>query len=162
MRKARLTLDDILERTAPVGECLDWQGAVSSSTGYGKLKFRGTVMDAHRATWLAAHGAIPAGSVVMHACDNRKCVSLAHLSLGSYSDNTRDAVTKGRHRAEPPLGEASPKAKLTLEQVQTILSRLAAGEATTSIARDYGVDHTAISKIKHGVSWARALEQVSA
>lgn len=163
MRKARVTLEDILERTSPAGECVEWQGAVTSSSGYGKLKFRGVTMDAHRAAWIAAHGPIAAGMVVMHSCDNPPCISLAHLSLGTYSANTLDASAKGRHRSDAPIGEASPKAKLTTAQVIEIRRRLEAGEPGTSIAHDFPVDRSAISKIKRGVSWARVFsEQVAA
>lgn len=160
MRKSRATLEDLLERTAQVGGCLEWQGAISP-TGYGKTKFRGVSLDAHRAIWLAAHGDIAAGLFVMHSCDNRRCVSLEHLSLGSQSDNMRDAVAKGRHRAEPPTGEDSPKAILTLEQAKQVRARLDAGESIKSVAADFPVDRSAISKLKRGVNWARALEQAS-
>lgn len=32
----------------------------------------------------------------MHSCDNRNCVNPKHLSLGEYSDNSKDAFNKGR------------------------------------------------------------------
>jgi hypothetical protein len=34
--------------------------------------------------------------VVMHACDNRRCVDPEHLVLGTYSDNLKDAQLKQR------------------------------------------------------------------
>lgn len=161
MRKSRATVADLLERTAIVGECAEWQGAISP-TGYGKTKFRGVSLDAHRAMWYAANGSIPAGLFVMHSCDNRKCVSLAHLSLGTPSDNMQDASRKGRILSTAPIGEASPKAKLTTAQVVEIRRRLEAGEPGTSIAQDFPVDRSAISKIKRGVSWARVFSEQAA
>ena len=157
MRMRRSTLAHIQERTAPNGQCLKWQGAISASTGYGKVRFKGVVMDTHRASWIAAHGPIAPGLLVMHSCDNRWCIRLEHLSLGSHSDNMRDAALKGRLPENFLHGEQSSKAKLTLAQVLEILTRLAAGETGKSIAKDYAVHQTAISKIKHGVSWSRAL-----
>lgn len=159
MRKRIETVADFYERSARAAGCYEWQGAVSSSTGYGKVRFRGVTMDAHRAIWVAAHGPITSGLFVMHSCDNRKCISLAHLSLGTPSDNMRDAASKGRIPSSAPVGEAAGRAKLKHSQVIEILQRLNAGEPGTSIAPDYGVDRSAISKIKRGVSWSRALHE---
>lgn len=164
MRGRITTAADIAARTIYVGPCREWQGAVSSSTGYGKLRLRGVVMDAHRACWIAAHGPIPDGLQVMHSCDNRRCVHLEHLSLGTRSDNMRDAVVKGRLPENFRHGADAPTARLTLEQVVDIKRRLAGGEKCTTLASEFGVVSTAISKIKHGHSWGRALaaeEQVA-
>jgi hypothetical protein len=155
--KRRETLNDLMERTAVVGDCIEWQGAISSSTGYGKTKFRGQSMDTHRAVWVAAHGAIPSGLFVMHSCDNRKCVSLDHLSLGTHSDNMKDAGRKGRLSLSAAYGERASNAALSTADVISIRERLARGETTVSIARDYPVTYSAISKIKRGIRWSRAL-----
>lgn len=40
---------------------------------------------------------IPAGAVVMHACDVRECVNPAHLVLGTQADNVSDAKAKGHY-----------------------------------------------------------------
>jgi len=43
-------------------------------------------------------GEIPDGMVVMHACDNPRCVNPSHLKLGTYQENALDCVAKGRHQ----------------------------------------------------------------
>lgn len=160
MKKRRENVADLLEATAPVGACLEWQLAVSASTGYGKVKFRGRPLDAHRAMWIATNGQIEDGLFVMHSCDNRRCVRIEHLSLGTQAQNMQDASRKGRVVAVPHLGEASPKAKLTTQQVVEIKKRIAGGEQLVEIARDLPVTYSALSKIKRGVSWSRALAEV--
>jgi hypothetical protein len=51
---------------------------------------------AHRLAWILEHGSIPDGAVVMHKCDNKHCVRLDHLALGTHKDNMLDKMAKGR------------------------------------------------------------------
>ncbi len=81
------------QRGAP-GGCWLWLGT-KTAAGYGQLRVRGVRVYAHRYAYEAAHGPIPSGLVVMHSCDNPSCVNPAHLSAGTYSQNTRDAVDRG-------------------------------------------------------------------
>jgi hypothetical protein len=76
--------------------CWEWTGLISVN-GYGRFIAKGPIFwAAHRYAWALTNGAIPEGRVVMHACDNRKCVNPAHLSVGTQSDNLLDASRKGR------------------------------------------------------------------
>jgi hypothetical protein len=79
--------------------CWEWQGT-RLPTGYG---FAGTSYDrlvgeryAHRIAYVMEHGTIPRGMCICHKCDNPACVRPDHLFLGTYQDNTRDAMRKGR------------------------------------------------------------------
>ena len=93
-----LNVKERLERLSLMVEsgCREWQGTVTKSTGYGEIKVNGRKITAHRATWIAHHGEIPTGLVVMHSCDNRLCVNLKHLSVGTRRDNMIDMGRKGR------------------------------------------------------------------
>jgi hypothetical protein len=50
----------------------------------------------HRLVYCYVYGPIPKGLVVMHTCDNPRCFNVSHLVLGTYRDNTMDAIHKGR------------------------------------------------------------------
>jgi HNH endonuclease len=52
----------------------------------------------HRIVWMFANGPIPPGMMVLHHCDNTRCVHLPHLYLGTHQQNVDDMVERGRHR----------------------------------------------------------------
>jgi hypothetical protein len=78
-------------------ECWDWIGALSSN-GYGHICYpdRYTHVLAHRMVWMLTNGSIPDKKLVLHKCDNPKCVNPNHLYLGSPSDNMSDREERNR------------------------------------------------------------------
>jgi hypothetical protein len=81
-------------------ECWPWLGG-TNIRGYGRFR-RGRkasgMMGAHQFSYELHHGQIPSGLVVMHRCDNPCCVNPAHLSVGTFQDNSIDCRIKGRSR----------------------------------------------------------------
>lgn len=81
--------------------CHEYTGYIHP-LGYGEIVFKGKPTKVHRLFWICLHGPIPAWpkAVVLHSCDNRKCINTEHLSLGTQQDNIRDCVTKGRQASQ--------------------------------------------------------------
>lgn len=76
-------------RSGVAGSIRDYQGFI--------LKSINRSVTLHRFMVEVTHGAlIFPGFMVCHACDNPGCCNPAHLFIGSPSDNTRDAMRKGR------------------------------------------------------------------
>ena len=134
--------------------CWDWDGAHFSS-GYPGFWLDNTQKRAHRVMWTFVNGDIPNGICVLHKCDNRGCVNPSHLFLGTHSDNMKDMVSKKRKRGGPRRGEKHHGAKLTNAQVLEIRSRLKRSEwgIISSLAKEFDVAHTTISKIKRNKTW---------
>lgn len=91
------TLVRFVQRIALSTGCWLWMGATNTS-GYGLIRRRGDSRQTltHRLAWEWWFGPIPDGMSVLHRCDVRTCVRPSHLFLGTYSDNAKDAVAKGR------------------------------------------------------------------
>lgn len=130
--------------------CWEWTGLVTRK-GYGQIKKNGKNCTAHRLAWEERNGPIPCGLSVLHHCDNRSCVNVEHLFLGTQADNVRDMVCKGRQRA--PKGEDVATAKLAPRDVSWIRLRYANGERQRDLAKSYGVGKSLISYIVRRDIW---------
>ena len=87
--------------------CWHFVGAISKQ-GYGVVGYHGKVMPASRLAWILTHGEISDTKLfVCHKCDNRRCINPDHLFLGTAKDNTKDMITKGRHRYGNPHTNAT-------------------------------------------------------
>ena len=100
----------VLNRAGDPTPCVLWQGRMDKE-GYGVVTARKTSLRAsthggphvpmageyraHRWVWEQRFGKIPPGKVVRHKCDNRICVRISHLELGTVADNNRDTVLRG-------------------------------------------------------------------
>lgn len=67
--------------------CWIWTG--STNQGYGRLKFRGKRLYAHRWAYERIFGRVPSGLVSDHLCRVRCCVNPAHIELVSDVENIR-------------------------------------------------------------------------
>lgn len=76
--------------------CWLWLGKVDRS-GYGEVSVGSHLRRAHRVSYEAFAGPIPAGKMVLHRCDQPSCVNPDHLYVGTAKENMRDCVDRGRH-----------------------------------------------------------------
>lgn len=131
--------------------CWEWLGGLNHY-GYGifNLGRRGVKTGAHRFAYRALRGPIPDGMLVLHACDNRRCVRPDHLFLGDHALNSADMVGKLRSAR----GERHSQHKLSAASVAAIRALLDGGVLSkAAIARRFGVSRPGINHIAYGATW---------
>lgn len=83
-----------------VDGCHIWHGQTRGDN-YGGIRIRGTVLLAHRVSFVLHFGSLDVDEVVRHKCHNRKCINPQHLERGSVADNNNDRIEAGRSRVNP-------------------------------------------------------------
>ena len=121
--------------------CWIWKGSRSKRhQGSGKdravMMRSGKVTTATRHIWTEMRGPLPKTLVVRHMCDQSMCVRPGHLTIGTYQDNTNDAIRRGKLR---PGGRSLTQWKrlkelnLSVDLPQTGLSAYSDPHATHAI-----------------------------
>lgn len=150
-------------------DCKEYDGPINN-LGYGVASRNGKGIGAHRKAWIEANGEIPNGLWVLHKCDNKRCVNVRHLYLGTHSDNTRDAVTRGRmatgnrhgtktHPERILHGSRKPNAHYTKEQILEMRRLYQPRKWTlTELAKQFGGSISSVSRAIRGESYALIAE----
>jgi len=128
-------------------DCWEWIGTMFNN-GYGAFALEQKPRLAHRMMWFYEKGIFPTG-VIIHSCDNRKCVNIDHLRDGTQYENIHDMIDKGRRVIN--YSENNGNAKLTFQQAQEIRERFRTEKGLVQhiVAKEYGVNRSVISRIIH-------------
>jgi hypothetical protein len=119
--------------------CWEWRSTLNRQF-YGKFWYAGAQRPAHRVSYQLFVGLIPDGAMVLHKCDNARCVNPDHLYLGDAVQNCRDRTERLRYMVRLPL-----------ESVRSIRERYAAGGVSQELlAAEFGVHQTQVSKYVTG------------
>jgi len=133
--------------------CLEWTGSLSVG-GYARLSYRGPNLTVHRVVWFLHFGLIPIGTFVCHRCDNRRCIEIKHLFLGSHSDNMRDMSGKDRSL----FGEMNRGAKISAMAARVVLRLSEFSDLSQrEIGEPFLLSQQQVSNIARRANWKRTL-----
>lgn len=125
-------------------ECWNWTAALDGK-GYGQLRYGYKQYISSRLSWEVFRGPIPEGMLVLHKCDNRKCVNPNHLYIGTYSDNMGDRESRNR---APNAGRPITHSKEFIAYIKLLSSQ---GNSQMSISRSLGISQSFISQVLRGI-----------
>ena len=135
----------------------EWIGQLNDR-GYGYIGIgsngngRTVNVRAHRLSYFLCNDGIPDGMMVLHKCDNRKCVNPEHLFLGTNGDNAKDMMQKGRGKNQIgtfAMNILSPETVISIKK--DILNKV----GSKKIQLKYGISESNFYRIKNGKSWKR-------
>lgn len=135
-------------------ECWPWTGATTRG-GYaqlsvGRYKPDATIWGVHRLSYILHKGEIPDGMLILHSCDNPRCVNPKHLRVGTTLDNMRDRHAKGHYS----VGSQNTAAKLTEADVAEIRRIYNTSRTSTKvIAKQFSITREHAWNIATRRSW---------
>lgn len=139
-----------VDRSAGPHSCHPWAGWIDPTNQYGRMMRVKGMPYAHRRAWEVAYGRkIPKGKIALHACGNPLCCNTepGHVYLGTYKQNTADAVAAGTHG----------KRKLNAAKAREIYALAnAPGRNYRQIAEDFGIVPNTVFRIAKGIRWSKA------
>ncbi len=145
------TVDRFWSKVKKTRTCWVWTGGVGVSD-YGRFSVTSNKeKSAHRMAWELANGPTPEGLQVLHTCDNKICVRLKHLFVGTHTDNMRDKKRKGRQYR--PQGELHHRTKFSNEDVLQIRLLYKQGFTQPQLATQFGVYPSTINRIVNNKRW---------
>ncbi len=125
-----------------MSQCINWNGAINSA-GYPVTWYQNKIAYTHRVVAKAKPG-----EVVMHICDNKKCVNPEHLVIGTHKLNSEDMVAKSRQAK----GELAGNSKLVEAQVLQI-RKLQGKYSSRQVAEIFSISKTNVLDIWNNRIW---------
>lgn len=134
-----------------LNDCWIWTGALDSA-GYATIRVDGRLRRASHIALELKLGNIPKDKIVMHKCDNPKCVNPEHLEIGTTLLNSNDKIQK--NRGKWLKGENHPGAKLTSKQVDELREIYATRKISyPALGKIYGIHASTARRIVNHVIW---------
>lgn len=121
--------------------CWNWTGFVNK-WNYGRFRGFGAKKTlVHRFSWMIHFGPIAKSALVLHSCDNPRCVRPDHLFLGTFATNNDDRDRKWR--LSHKLSEKQ------IEQIRAFEGALSCGQ----LARIFQVSPSNIRCVQRWRTW---------
>lgn len=159
------TLAEIKERCIEVGECWEWQGAMSGC-GQPRHRIGGKDTKVHHTAFKLARKKQPKGLYLVRSCGNAKCVNPDHIVPMTRSEQMKLAASLGRCNRPDQIiartkGARANSQHYSPERAALIREMRGNGEKLSVISEAVGVSPDLVSKVARGVIWASHFQAAS-
>jgi len=128
--------------------CLELIISQKNKRGYGAIIREGKQIGTHRWIFFINNGYFP--KVVMHNCDNPKCINPLHLEAGDNKKNSEDMVKKNRQcYGEKNKGGGNKLTENKVKEIKSLIPLM----SLQKIANQFKVSKKMILLIKQGRKW---------
>lgn len=143
---ARDKVEWLFDMAVDDGECQLCHLAPNTK-GYSPISFGRTIkMRAHRLVYIVLNPNMNQELMVLHKCDNRRCINPDHLFAGTAQDNTDDMIAKGRKVDDPEVGH---RKKLATAKIIAVYRQ--EGMSNVEISRRTGLSQSTIGNYIGGI-----------
>ena len=119
-------------------DCWLYTGKVGSA-GYPLVRYQGKQWLSHRLVYQLYRGQLREGLVVMHICENKRCLNPNHLRQDTQSSNMQQACTTGVWRSGSTKVERGDREK--------VVQMLKEGASRKEVCALLGVSPSTLSRI---------------
>ncbi len=126
---------DVLDKD----KCWNWK------TGMSRPHFMHT--SSSRVAWMIVHDEDPKDKMVLHTCDNARCVNTEHLYLGTSANNAQDRLTDGTQ------GKRKDITKETIRDIREDWEKDSGHGQITILAKKYNMSTTMLYNIVRRYSY---------
>lgn len=122
--------------------CWQWLGPLNRY-GYGRyvmtkngVSFSTTV---HRVSYFLFKGYLSPLRLVLHKCNNKRCINPDHLYAGTHFDNSQDMKKHGLHKKRVPRGDGHPCCLIKDKTIKKLREDFESGIGTSELSRKYSI-----------------------
>ena len=141
----------LLSRCTSCGDCQLWEGPTHPD-GAPRIYPRIGSKSLRRRVWEMREGEIPAGMIVVTACDRSNCIE--HLKLSTRADVIAQTMSRPDVAARKAVASRHARRatapKMTMEKARALRS---AKKPQSVLAAEYGIAQSLVSRILSGRSW---------
>lgn len=156
--KTQLSINDLKDWlkdrvTVDSHNCWNWNSSIHRD-GYGKINKHG-FWQAHRLSFYCFNSSTyNKNLLVLHLCNNRKCINPKHLYQGNHRDNALDMIKANTSTTLFKPGQEHKNSKLTENTAIAILKLFHKRNWTVlAIAKWFNIPRTTVSSICHNHTW---------
>lgn len=130
------------------GEDACWYWEAGAIYEYGQVRMGDKRKLAHRVSYELEHDIhLDSDILVLHKCDEPRCVNPKHLFLGTHQDNVQDRVNKGRTRTGYDTGNLKHECKYSDSVVMDMRERHVKGASIPQISKELGIPYGTVYSI---------------